>query len=252
MKSINPATGKIIQEYAEHTSSEVGLILQQVEEAQWFGKQNLLRSGRELMKNAATILRQNKGEYARLITEEMGKILREAEAEVEKSAWVCDFYAENAEKFLADEVIETDAGLSFVAFEPLGAVLAVMPWNFPFWQVFRFAAPALMAGNAGVLKHASNVPGCALAIESVFRDAGFLENIFRTLMIPGREVEKVIENRVIKAVTLTGSEAAGSKVAEAAGRNLKKTVLELGGSDPFIVLATPTLSFALQLRLLRG
>ncbi len=236
MKSINPATGKMIREYAGHTSTEVGLILQQVEEAQrnWKTKSFAERAG--LMKNAATILRKNKGEYARLITEEMGKILREAEAEVEKSAWVCDFYAENAGKLLADEVIESDAGLSFVAFEPLGAVLAVMPWNFPFWQVFRFAAPALMAGNAGMLKHASNVPGCALAIESVFRDAGFPENIFRTLMIPGSEVEKVIENEVIKAVTLTGSEAAGSKVAEAAGRNLKKTVLELGGSDPFIVL----------------
>jgi len=237
MKSINPATGKLIAEYKEHTMFEVEKILQNVDAAQLHWKKSSFSLRSALMKNAARLLRQKKTEYARLITGEMGKVIREAEAEVEKSAWVCDFYAEKAGEFLADEITDTDAGLSFVAFEPLGTVLAVMPWNFPFWQVFRFAAPALMAGNAGVLKHASNVPGCALAIESVFRDAGFPENIFRTLMIPGSSVEKVIEHDVIKAVTLTGSEAAGSKVAEAAGRNLKKTVLELGGSDPFIVLA---------------
>jgi len=149
---------------------------------------------------------------------------------------VCDYYADNAEKFLADEIIETDAGKSFVAFEPIGVVLAVMPWNFPFWQVFRFAAPALMAGNAGILKHASNVPGSALAIEEVFRTAGFPENIFRTLVIPSRAVEDVIKDPRVQAVTLTGSEPAGMAVAATAGHELKKTVLELGGSDPFIVL----------------
>jgi succinate-semialdehyde dehydrogenase/glutarate-semialdehyde dehydrogenase len=166
----------------------------------------------------------------------MGKIITESLAEVEKSAWVCEYYAENAEQFLSDEIIKSGAARSFVSFEPLGPVLAVMPWNFPFWQVFRFAAPALMAGNAGLLKHASNVPGCALAIEQIFREAGFPENLFRTLMIPGRDVEHILKNDKVVAATLTGSESAGSKVASFAGKYLKKTVMELGGSDPFIVL----------------
>jgi succinate-semialdehyde dehydrogenase/glutarate-semialdehyde dehydrogenase len=155
---------------------------------------------------------------------------------VEKCAWVCEYYAENAGLFLKDEIIESDANKSYVAFEPLGVILAVMPWNFPFWQVFRFAAPALMAGNVGILKHASNVPGCALAIEKVFRDAGLPENLFSTLMIPANKVEDVIANEYVKAVTLTGSESAGSAVASTAGKYLKKSVLELGGSDPYIVL----------------
>lgn len=236
MKSINPATGQTIREYYRHTGDEVNEILQQVNAAweQW--KLTSFVKRRVLMKQAARLLRQRKREYALLITREMGKLLRESEAEIEKSAWVCDYYADHAEGFLADEPVESDAGSSFVAFEPLGAVLAVMPWNFPFWQVFRFAAPALMAGNAGVLKHASNVPGCALAIQAVFRDAGFPQHLFRTLMIPGSAVADVIASDVITAVTLTGSEDAGSKVAETAGRHLKKTVLELGGADPFIVL----------------
>jgi succinate-semialdehyde dehydrogenase/glutarate-semialdehyde dehydrogenase len=155
---------------------------------------------------------------------------------VEKCAWVCDFYADNAENFLADEPAESDGSKAYVAFRPIGTVLAVMPWNFPFWQVFRFAAPALMAGNTGVLKHSSNVPRCALAIEDVFRQAGFPVNVFRTLMIGSGQVEAVIENESIKAVTLTGSDIAGRKVAAKAGQMLKKTVMELGGSDPFIVL----------------
>lgn len=236
MKSINPATGQLIREYYTHTQDEVNEILQQVSQAWELWKLTSFVKRRVLMKQAARLLRQRKNEYARLITSEMGKLLRESEAEIEKSAWVCDYYADHAEGFLADEPVGSDAGQSFVAFEPLGAVLAVMPWNFPFWQVFRFAAPTLMAGNAGVLKHASNVPGCALAIQAVFRDAGFPQHIFRTLMIPGSAVEAVIASDVIKAVTLTGSEGAGSKVAETAGRHLKKTVLELGGADPFIVL----------------
>lgn len=236
MKSINPATSKIIGHFAEHTPLQVNEILQNINLAQKQWQQTSFSKRSFLMRQAAEILRGRKSEFARLITQEMGKIIRESEAEVEKSALVCDYYAGNAEKFLADELIKSDAGLSFVAFEPLGVVLAVMPWNFPFWQVFRFAAPALMAGNGGVLKHASNVPGCAMAIERIFADAGFPENLFRTLLIPAGAVENVIANEVVKAITLTGSEEAGSKVAEVAGKHLKKTVLELGGSDPFIVL----------------
>ncbi|MCP4566904.1 MAG: NAD-dependent succinate-semialdehyde dehydrogenase, partial [FCB group bacterium] len=190
----------------------------------------------KLMFKTAETLRRNIDEYAEMMTLEMGKIITESRAEIEKSAWVCDYYAENTEKFLSDEVIETDASKSFVAFQPLGVVLAVMPWNFPFWQVFRFAAPALMAGNGGVLKHASNVPGCALAIERIFHEAGFPEDIFRTMLISSGKVKNVIRNDKIKAVTLTGSEPAGMNVASIAGQCLKKTVLELGGSDPFIVL----------------
>src|SRR5205823_1006706 len=158
-------------------------------------------------------------------------------AEAQKCATGCDYYAENAERYLADEVVETSPRKSFVAFRPLGVVLAVMPWNFPFWQVIRFAAPALMAGNAGVLKHASNVPGCALALEEIFRKAGFPDNLFRTLLIGSRQVDAVIEHPLIKAVTLTGSTPAGQAVASKAGARLKKTVLELGGSDPYIIFA---------------
>jgi succinate-semialdehyde dehydrogenase/glutarate-semialdehyde dehydrogenase len=198
------------------------------------------------MKKSAQILRDKKEHYARLMTLEMGKLLRESMAEVEKCAWVCDYYADHAGEILKDDVIATDATRSFVAFQPIGVVLAVMPWNFPFWQVFRFAAPALMAGNAAVLKHASNVPGCAMAIEEVFNEAGFPENLFRTLMVPSSGVEAVIENPLIVAATLTGSESAGSQVASAAGKHLKKTVLELGGADPFIVLDDADLDAAVK------
>jgi succinate-semialdehyde dehydrogenase / glutarate-semialdehyde dehydrogenase len=236
MKSVDPSTGKLIKEYYIHTDKEIEEILQQVDEAWQIWKNTSFVKRAVLMKQAARILHQRKKEYSQLITAEMGKLIGESEAEVEKSAWVCDYYAEHAEEFLSDEQIKTDGIESFVAFEPLGPILAVMPWNFPFWQVFRFAAPALMAGNAGVLKHASNVPGCALAIQTVFRDAGFPDNLFRSLMVPGSRASEIIAHDVIKAVTLTGSEAAGSKVAETAGKHLKKTVLELGGSDPFIVL----------------
>lgn len=236
MKAINPATDELIEEYEEHTDEEVGRIIEKVHVEQCHWKTTTFETRRSLMHEAAAILRKNAEDYARTISMEMGKIITEARSEVEKCAWVCDYYADHAEKFLADEIIETDASRSFVAFEPLGIVLAVMPWNFPFWQVFRFAAPALMAGNAGILKHASNVPGSALAIEEVFREAGFPENIFRTLLISARKVENIIKNPRVKAVTLTGSEPAGMQVAAAAGRELKKTVLELGGSDPFIVL----------------
>jgi succinate-semialdehyde dehydrogenase/glutarate-semialdehyde dehydrogenase len=236
MKTINPATNELIAEYNEHTSEETSGIIDSVQKEFLRWRETSFDHRSKLMKRAAAVLRENKEVYARTMTLEMGKIIAESRAEVEKCAWVCEYYAEDAERFLADEVIETDAGKSLVAFQPLGIVLAVMPWNFPFWQVFRFAAPALMAGNAAVLKHASNVPGSALAIEKIFREAGFPQDLFRTLMISAKKVEEVIVNPHVKAVTLTGSEPAGSQVASIAGRELMKTVLELGGSDPYIVL----------------
>ena len=236
MKSIDPSTGKMIKEYRDYTLKECDDIINKTHEAYESWSQTPFSRRSVLMKRTAEILRNEKTELATLMSREMGKVIAEAEAEIEKSAWVCDFYAENAERFLSDEYIESDAGKSFVSFEPLGVILAVMPWNFPFWQVFRFAAPALMAGNGGLLKHASNVPGCALAIEDVFRRAGFPEHLFRTLLIGGNDVAHVIANEKVKAATLTGSEHAGSMVASNAGKHLKKTVMELGGSDPFVVL----------------
>jgi len=198
------------------------------------------------MRRCAELLRERKGKLGLLMTEEMGKLVREAEGEVEKCAWVCEYYADNAEGFLQNESIETEMSRSFITYQPIGVVLAVMPWNFPLWQVFRFAAPALMAGNVGVLKHASNVCGCALAIEEVIADAGFPENCFRTLLIPSKQVERVIQNPLVRAVTLTGSVPAGAAVAAAAGKELKKTVLELGGSDPYVVLEDADLKLAAQ------
>lgn len=236
MESINPATCQHIKSYNLHSNEEAIGIIAYTQQAwiNWKTTSFSLRSKK--MKLAASILRDQKEDLAQLMTLEMGKAIHESRAEIEKCAWVCEFYADNAESFLADEIVETNASKSFVSFEPLGIVLAVMPWNFPLWQVFRFAAPALMAGNAAVLKHASNVPGCALAIETIFVKAGFPENLFRTLMISASQVEAVILNPHVRAVTLTGSEAAGMNVAAIAGRALKKTVLELGGSDPYIVL----------------
>lgn len=235
MKSINPTNEKVIQEYTDHTEEECNHIIDRVFDTWQHWKQTSFTERSVFMQQAAHALRRHKKEYGHLMSEEMGKVTREAESEIEKCAWVCEYYAEHAESFLGDEHIESDASESFVSFEPLGIVLAVMPWNFPFWQVFRFAAPALMAGNAAILKHASNVPGCALAIESIFREAGFPENLFRTLLIPGKAVDNVLKNEKIVAATLTGSEHAGSRVAETAGKLLKKTVMELGGSDPYIV-----------------
>ena len=197
-----------------------------------------------MMMRAAEILENEKQEFARMMTLEMGKPIKGAVQETEKCAWVCRYYAENAERHLADEVIETQATKSYVHFQPLGVVLAVMPWNFPFWQVFRFAAPALMAGNVGLLKHASNVPQCALAIEDIFRRAGFSEGAFQTLLIGSEEVQQVLEDPRVAAATLTGSEPAGRSVAGIAGKQIKKTVLELGGSDPFIVMPSADLDTA--------
>ena len=198
------------------------------------------------MKNAAQILRDKKEHYGKILTLEMGKTITQAVAEVEKCAWVCDYYADNAEKILAEEFVETDASQSYVRFDPIGVVLAVMPWNFPFWQVFRFAAPALMAGNVGILKHASNVPMSALAIEEIFTNAGFPESTFKTLLIGSSTVKDVIDNPKVKATTLTGSEPAGMQVAQMCGAKLKKTVMELGGSDPFIVLADADVDAAVK------
>src|SRR6266481_1439734 len=236
IKAINPVNGKIFATYDEMTPSVVSGIISDVHEAFLKWRHTSFEERAAMMREAARILRGKAGEYARLLAQEMGKPVRDGVAEVEKCASGCDFYAENAARFLAREPILTEARNSFVTFNPLGIVLAVMPWNFPFWQVFRFAAPGLMAGNAAVLKHASNVPGCALAIEDVFRRAGFPKDLFRTLMIGSSQVPSVIEHPLVRAVTLTGSGPAGRAVAGKAGAMLKKTVLELGGSDPYLVL----------------
>lgn len=236
MKAINPATDKLIKDYEEHSPVDVKNIISDVYDEYLIWKRTSFEHRAKLMHKAADILRKNLDKYAKVITVEMGKPIFESRAEVEKCIWVCDYYADHAEKFLADEIIESDAEKSFVTFEPIGPVLAVMPWNFPFWQVFRFAAPALMAGNVGLLKHASNVPGSALAIEEVFIEAGFPKNAFRALLISSKLVKDIIKDDRVMAVTLTGSEWAGQSVASTAGNELKKTVLELGGSDAFIVL----------------
>lgn len=236
LKSINPSNNKLLKEYLEMTEAESSEIILHAHKSFLNWKETPFSHRAELMKNAAKVLRQNSEEYSVLMTKEMGKPIVQSRAEVEKCAWVCEYYADNAEKFLNDELIKTEAAKSFVSYQPLGVILAVMPWNFPFWQVFRFAAPNLMAGNAGVLKHASNVTGCALAIEDVFGKAGFPENLFRSLLVTSKNVKPIIENRHIQAVTLTGSVPAGKAVASLAGSLIKKTVLELGGSDPYIVL----------------
>lgn len=244
--SINPATGEQLKEYPAWSAEEIERALAEVANATSEWKKTGIDERCALMSRAAEVLRRRRDELAGLITQEMGKLFKEAQGEIDKCAWVCDYYADNGPGFLADETIETDAGKSLVAYQPLGTVLAVMPWNFPFWQVFRFAAPALVAGNTGVLKHASNVPQCALAIESVFHEAGFPEGAFRTLMISASQVKAVIEDPRIHAVTLTGSEPAGRQVAATAGAMLKKSVLELGGSDAFLVLEDADLDLTVQ------
>jgi succinate-semialdehyde dehydrogenase/glutarate-semialdehyde dehydrogenase len=236
LKVINPLTNEVINEYPEMTSREVEEILENVQEEYLDWKKTSFEHRRKLMYKAAEVLRTNKNEYAILMAQEMGKPIVDGRAEVEKCAWVCEYYAEEAEQQLKPEIIETDASKSYISYQPLGVILAVMPWNFPFWQVLRFIAPTLMAGNGGVLKHASNVPGSALAIEGVFHKAGFPKNIFRTLLVGSREVNAIIENPIVKAVTLTGSGYAGRAVAAQAGKMLKRTLLELGGSDPYVIL----------------
>jgi succinate-semialdehyde dehydrogenase/glutarate-semialdehyde dehydrogenase len=225
-------------------------IIQKAQEAFLKWKKVSFKVKSKLMKKASNILRENAGKYGKLMAEEMGKPIKDGIAEANKCAWVCDYYANNAEDFLKDEIIETDASKSYITFQPLGIVLAIMPWNFPFWQVFRFAAPGLMAGNVGLLKHASNVPGCALAIEDVFRQAVFPENVFRTLLVGSKQVNKIVENPLIRAVTLTGSVPAGKAVAKKSGSLLKKTVLELGGSDPYLILEDADLENAVKISVL--
>ncbi len=244
--SINPATEEVLAEFPEMMPEQVNDILDQARAAYRRWRQTSFEQRAGLMRQAGAYLRQNKARLAGLITAEMGKPIVEAEAEVEKCAWNCDYYADNAARFLADEPIATNARQSFVAFEPLGTVLAIMPWNYPLWQVMRFAAPALMAGNTAVLKHASSVSQCALALEEIFRASGFPEGVFRTLLVSSGAVEGIINDPRIAAVTLTGSDVVGSLVARAAGEALKKTVLELGGSDAFIVLEDADLAGAVQ------
>ena len=244
IQSINPVTGEAVKEYDELKPAAVAEIVRAAHTAFTDWRHSAFSRRATLMKKAANVLRARAAEFGRLMAVEMGKPVAAGEAEVRKCALCCDYYAENAERFLASEDVPTEAAKSFVAFNPLGVVLAVMPWNFPFWQVFRFAAPGLMAGNAGVLKHASNVPGCALAIEDVFREAGFPLNLFRTLLVDSSQVDAIIENPLVRAVTLTGSGPAGRKVAAKAGAMLKKSVLELGGSDAYLVLADADLESA--------
>src|SRR6184192_4455252 len=234
--SINPTTGETLETFAETTPAALERVLDQALAAYQSWSRCSYEQRAQAMREAGRLLRERKTQHARTMALEMGKPLMQGEAEAEKCAWVCDYYAEHAERFLADEPRETDASKAFVRFDPIGPVLAIMPWNFPFWQVFRFAAPALMSGNAGLLKHAPNVTRCALGIEAIFQEAGFPEGLFRALILSNEAAATVIADPRVRAVTLTGSDRAGSQVAEQAGRHLKKTVLELGGSDPFIVL----------------
>ena len=249
LKSINPFHPSRIVNYPQATREELASRLDLAKRVFSSYRSSTFEERASRMNRAAAILRERKGALAGLITEEMGKPVSEAEAEVEKCAWVCEFYAAHAAQFLATHHIKTEATESMVQFQPLGPVLAVMPWNFPFWQVFRFAAPALMAGNTAVLKHASNVQGCAMAIETLFLDAGFEEGVFQNLAISADRVAGVIAHEGIKAVTLTGSEAAGMAVAAEAGRHLKKCVLELGGNNAFVVLNDADMELALQVAL---
>jgi succinate-semialdehyde dehydrogenase/glutarate-semialdehyde dehydrogenase len=244
--SINPATEELLASYEPYSQAEIDSRLRAAPAAVSSWKLKPIPQKAGLMKRAAGLLRQNKPKYAGIMTAEMGKPIVESEAEVEKCALNCDYYADTAERFLADEPRDSSATESYTQYTPLGVILAVMPWNYPFWQVFRFAAPALMAGNGALLKHASNVPQCALAIEEIFREAGFPQGLFQTLLVGSTEVPKLIEHPSISAVTLTGSEGAGKEVAGCAGRMLKKTVLELGGSDPFIVLEDADLDAAVR------
>jgi succinate-semialdehyde dehydrogenase/glutarate-semialdehyde dehydrogenase len=245
--SINPATGEELKEFASFDDSEIEKRLRQAERAFAAYRRVPFAKRMQLMMAAASLLHREKEKLARIITLEMGKLFSAAMEEVEKCVRGCRFYAENAERFLGDEAAQTDAARSYVRYQPLGPVLAIMPWNFPFWQVFRFAAPALMAGNVGLLKHASNVPQCALAIEQIFCRAGFDDGVFQTLLIEPKRVEKLIVDPRVKAVTLTGSEKAGSEVASTAGRYIKKSVLELGGSDAFIVMPSADFKDALSM-----
>jgi len=242
--SVNPATGEVLQRFARHSRAEVEQKLQQSLESFRLHRARSFAERAIILNRVADLLQSEKASWGRIMTLEMGKPIRAAIQEAEKCAFGCRYYAEHAEQFLADEPADIGSGRSWVRYQPLGPVLAVMPWNFPFWQVFRFAAPALMAGNAVLLKHASNVPQCALAIEAIFRRSGLPEGLFQTLLISSAEVSAVIEDSRVTAVTLTGSVPAGREVAAVAGRQIKKSVLELGGSDPFVVMPSADLDQA--------
>jgi len=244
--SINPATGETLRTFEPLSDAQVDASLARADAAYRRYRHTPLAARVRWLTAAALILENEKDRLGRVMTLEMGKPIAAARAEAAKCALACRYYAEHGERLLADEPIDAGAGKSYLKFQPIGPVLAVMPWNFPFWQVFRFAAPALMAGNVGLLKHASNVPQCALEIESVIRRAGFPEDVFQTLLIGSAQVERVIGDPRVKAATLTGSEPAGAQVAAQAGRQLKKTVLELGGSDPFVVMASADLERAVR------
>ncbi|MFD1063321.1 NAD-dependent succinate-semialdehyde dehydrogenase [Winogradskyella litorisediminis] len=236
IKTKNPYTQKTIKEYQLITDDALNDKLKQGEAQFQHWKSVSIKKRTKLLTRVAELLIERKESYAKLMAEEMGKPITQGIAEIEKCAWVCDFYAKNAGDFLADQLIETDASESFISYDPLGMILAVMPWNYPFWQVMRFAAPTLTAGNVAVLKHASSVAGCAVELQKLFEDAGYPKGCFQTLLVDHNQIEDIISNPIIKAVTLTGSEVAGRKIAEIAGKNLKKTVLELGGNNACIVL----------------
>lgn len=244
--AINPATGDTIAEYPETSSSDMRAALRAADKAWRYWRRTTFAERARLMTIAGQLLRERTGRYGRLMALEMGKPIAGGRAEAEKCATACEYYAANAERFLADEMIATDAFRSYVHYEPLGTVLAIMPWNFPFWQVLRFAAPTLMAGNVAVLKHAANVPGCAIAIEELLRDAGFPAGVFQNLLIDHTQLRAVIRHRGVAAVTLTGSTRAGRAVAKQAGDRLKKSVMELGGSDPYLILADADLELAVE------
>ncbi len=244
--AVDPTNGAEIESVPEATEPEIEAALHRAAAAQAGWRRTGFDERAGLMRRAAEVLRRGADDYGRLMAREMGKPLAQGRGEAEKCAWVCDYYAEHAERFLAPVPAETDAHRSYWSYEPLGLVLAVMPWNFPLWQVFRFAAPTLMAGNGGLLKHASNVPGCARAIEAILLEAGFPEGLFQNLWLDREQVERVIGDDRVRAVTLTGSVGAGRAVARAAGQALKKTVLELGGSDPYVVLADADLDRAVE------
>ncbi|HKZ00592.1 MAG TPA: NAD-dependent succinate-semialdehyde dehydrogenase [Pyrinomonadaceae bacterium] len=242
--TISPVSGETLQTFQPFDSRQIDEKLQRAADAFQVYRKTSFDEREQMMTRAAEILDSDKQALGKLMTTEMGKPIKAAIQEAEKCAWVCRYYAENARKHLADQVIATNATRSHVRYQPLGPILAIMPWNFPFWQVFRFAAPALMAGNVGLLKHASNVPQCALMIEEIFARAGFSEGVFQTLLIGSQTVQKILEDPRVVAATLTGSEPAGASVASIAGKQIKKTVLELGGSDPFIVMPTADLDTA--------
>lgn len=246
LRSINPATEEIIQEFEPFSDAQVDQALEKSQATFHDYGQITFINRAKWMQRAAEILENEKEKFGRMMTSEMGKPINAAIAEAEKCAWVCRYYAENAERYLASEAVQTDAKHSYIKYQPIGPVLAIMPWNFPFWQVFRFAAPALMAGNVALLKHASNVPQCALAIEDIFQEAGFPRHAFQTLLIGSDKVDQVIADQRVMAVTLTGSTPAGRAVASQAGKQIKKTVLELGGSDPFIIMPSADFTSALK------